>query len=139
MSGGKKEVRSKKFFLLTWLTPHLYYGAGGVSMLKISEFQTKDVVNIIDGKKLGTVCDLEIDLKHGRIDAIVCPGPGKFFGLFANGQDVVIPWNHIVKIGSDVILVRLDDRQYLLDGKESRSKDSQDSHDPPVYRPYTHG
>lgn len=108
----------------------------GLRMLKISEFQTKDVVNILDGKKLGTVCDLEIDLKHGRIDAIVCPGPGKFFGLFASGQDVVIPWNHIVKIGTDVILVRLDERPYLLDEKEYKQKDT---HDPPVYRPYTHG
>lgn len=108
----------------------------GLSMIKISEFQIKDVVNIIDGKKLGTVCDLEVDLKQGRIDAIVCPGPGKFFGLFSSGQDVVIPWNHIVKIGADVILVRLDDKPYLLDGKENRSNDSLD---PPVYRPYTHG
>jgi YlmC/YmxH family sporulation protein len=105
-------------------------------MLKISEFQTKDVVNILDGKKLGTVSDLEIDLKNGRIDAIVCPGPGKFFGLFASGQDIVVPWNHIVKIGSDVILVRLDDKPYLIDEKEATQKDSY-THSS-VYRPYTH-
>jgi YlmC/YmxH family sporulation protein len=108
----------------------------GKRMLKISEFQTKDVVNISNGKKLGTVYDLEIDLKHGRVDAIVCPGPGKFFGMFASGQDLVIPWKNIVKIGADVILVRLDEKPYLLDDKNSNS-DSQANG--PGYRPYTHG
>jgi YlmC/YmxH family sporulation protein len=108
-------------------------------MLKISELQTKDVVNIIDGRKLGTVSDLEINLKHGRIDALVCPGPGKFFGLFSGGQDIVIPWTQIVKIGSDVILVRLEEKTYLLEDKENpRPKEKEPYQDPPVYRPYTH-
>ena len=31
-------------------------------MLKISEFQLKDVVNVADGKKLGNVGDIDIDL-----------------------------------------------------------------------------
>ncbi|MCF6094737.1 YlmC/YmxH family sporulation protein [Microaerobacter geothermalis] len=77
-------------------------------MLKISEFQTKDVVNIIDGKKLGQVSDLELDLKNGRIEAIVVPGPGKFLGFFGGGNQIVIPWRNIVKIGMDVILIKLD-------------------------------
>jgi YlmC/YmxH family sporulation protein len=106
-------------------------------MLKISEFQTKDVVNISDGKKLGTVCDLEIDLKHGRVDAIVCPGPGKFFGFLSNGQDLVIPWRNIVKIGADVILVRLDDKPYLIEEK-GLSGSSSTTNQSPGYRPYTH-
>lgn len=111
-------------------------------MLKISELQTKDVVNIIDGRKLGTISDLEINLKHGRIDAIVCPGPGKFFGLFSNGQDIVIPWNHIVKIGNDVILVRIESQSYHIDDKQDLKnqdfKTKEQYPDQSVYRPYTH-
>lgn len=108
-------------------------------MLKISELQTKDVVNIVDGRKLGSVSDLEINLKNGRIDALVCPGPGKFFGLFSGGKDIVIPWTQIVKIGSDVILVRLEDKTYYLEDKESKRTNEKDSfQDPPVYRPYSH-
>lgn len=103
-------------------------------MLKISEFQTKDVVNITDGRKLGMVSDLEINLKHGRIDAIVCPGPAKFFGFFSGGQEVVIPWNQIVKIGSDVILVRIDEKPFLVE--DAKGKDPHQ--EPQVYRPYTH-
>lgn len=81
-------------------------------MMKISEFQTKDVVNVLDGKRLGQVSDLEINLKIGQIDAIVVPGNGKFLGLFGGGNDMVIPWKNIVKIGKDVILVRLDEPMY---------------------------
>ena len=77
--------------------------------MKISDFQSKDVINIVDGKKLGQISDLELDLRHGRIESIVVPSQGRFFGLFSSGNDVIIPWRNIVKIGMDVILVRLED------------------------------
>lgn len=78
-------------------------------MVKISDFQTKEVVNILDGKRLGQISDLEIDLRHGRIESIVIPGPGKFLGFFSSGNDYVIPWKNIVKIGKDVVLVRMEE------------------------------
>ncbi|GAB7387649.1 YlmC/YmxH family sporulation protein [Bacillaceae bacterium] len=81
-------------------------------MVKISEMQTKDVVNVLDGRKLGQINDLELDLRHGRIEAIIVPGPGKFFGLFGGGNDIVIPWKNIVKIGKDVVLVRLEEQLF---------------------------
>lgn len=63
----------------------------------------------MDGKKLGQVSDLDLDLRQGRIDSIVVPSNGKFFGFFNSGTDVVIPWRNIVKIGADVVLVKLED------------------------------
>ncbi|OXM17447.1 YlmC/YmxH family sporulation protein [Paenibacillus herberti] len=76
--------------------------------MKISDFQTKDVINIVDGKKLGQISDMEIDLRQGRIDSIVVPHLTKFFGMFGNGTELVIPWRNIVKIGADVVLVRME-------------------------------
>lgn len=82
--------------------------------MKISDFQTKDVINIVDGKKLGQISDLELDLRQGRIDSIVVPQFTKFFGMFGGGgTEVVIPWRNIVKIGADVVLVRMDDSKPL--------------------------
>lgn len=81
----------------------------GESNMKISDFQTKDVINIVDGKKLGQISDLELDLRQGTIQSIVVPSQGKFFGLLGGGADMVIPWRSIVKIGLDVVLVKLDD------------------------------
>jgi len=76
-------------------------------MTRISELQSKDVVNIGDGKRLGTIGDLEIDADNGVIKAIVIPGESRFFGMVGGGQDYVVPWSQIVRIGSDVILVDL--------------------------------
>ncbi|WP_223066378.1 YlmC/YmxH family sporulation protein [Paenibacillus caui] len=77
--------------------------------MKISDFQTKDVINVVDGRRLGQISDLELDLNKGVIEAIVVPGYSKFMGLFGGGSDLIIPWKNIVKIGSDVVLVKMDE------------------------------
>jgi YlmC/YmxH family sporulation protein len=87
--------------------------------VKISDFQSKDVINIVDGKKLGQVSDLELDLRQGRIDSIVVPHQGRFFGFLGGGTDVVIPWKNIVKIGLDVVLVKLDDPRLYRNSEDA--------------------
>ena len=74
-------------------------------MVRSSDLRTREVVNIIDGKRLGAINDLEVDLSTGRVTAIVVPGEGRLFGIFGREEDYVIPWDRIRKIGSDVILV----------------------------------
>jgi YlmC/YmxH family sporulation protein len=83
-------------------------GEGG---MKISDLQSKVVVNVADGRKLGQIYDLELDLKQGVIKAIVVPSETRLFGWISGGTEWVIPWRQIIKIGSDVILVRLDSRE----------------------------
>ncbi|MED5020300.1 YlmC/YmxH family sporulation protein [Paenibacillus chibensis] len=87
--------------------------------MKISDFQTKDVINIVDGRRLGQISDLELDLRQGRIDAIVVPSNSKFLGLFGGGADLIIPWRNIVKIGSDVVLVKMEEIKTLQDEKDA--------------------
>jgi len=77
-----------------------------VQVVKISEFQIKDVVNVSDGKRLGNIGDIEINLTTGKIDAVVISGSGRVLGFFGKDEDIVIPWKNIIKIGQDVILVR---------------------------------
>jgi len=74
-------------------------------MLKTSDLRQKEVINVVDGRRLGPITDIEIDIETGRLTAIVVPGPGKFLGIFGRNDDVVIPWEKINKIGLDVILV----------------------------------
>ncbi len=74
--------------------------------MKISEFQVKDVVSVSNGKRLGNIYDLEINVSTGKIEAIIIQGNAKVMGLFGRDNDIVIPWKQIVKIGTDVILVR---------------------------------
>jgi YlmC/YmxH family sporulation protein len=75
-------------------------------MVKISEFQIKDVVNVADGKKLGNIDDLEINTTTGKIESIVISSGTRMLGFLGRGEEVIIPWRNIVKIGADVILVR---------------------------------
>jgi YlmC/YmxH family sporulation protein len=79
-------------------------------MVKISDFQIKDVVNVSDGKKLGNIGDIDINLSTGKIDAVVVSGAGKVLGFFGKDEDIIIPWKNILKIGEDVILVRYKDQ-----------------------------
>jgi YlmC/YmxH family sporulation protein len=81
--------------------------SGGCWMMRISEFQTKDVVNVANGKKLGNIGDIDIDLQTGQIQSLIILGAGKVLGLFGREEETVIPWQNIVKVGADVILVRL--------------------------------
>ena len=74
-------------------------------MIKSSDFRQKEVVNICDGKRLGFVCDVDIDMSTGRLNSIIIPAKGKLFGIFGNKEDYVIPWDKIRTIGEDIILV----------------------------------
>lgn len=76
-------------------------------MISISEFQIKDVVDVSSGKKLGTIGDIDINVSSGKIQAIIIGGTGKMMGFFGKEEEMIVPWRNIVKIGEDVILVRL--------------------------------
>lgn len=73
---------------------------GSVSGENIRE---KEVINACDGRRLGYVADIEFDVCDGRITAIVVPLKGGFLGC--GGENIVIPWDKIQKIGVDIILV----------------------------------
>ena len=71
--------------------------------LNLSDLQRKDIVNILDGKRLGRIVDAEID-ESGTIIHFVIE-PKRFFKLFHIRDDVLITFKQIKKIGEDVILV----------------------------------
>jgi len=74
-------------------------------VIKISELRLHDVINVIDGRRLGMIRDIDIDVETGRVRSIILPGNNRVFNFFVKNEEVVIPWEKIVKIGVDVILV----------------------------------
>jgi len=79
-------------------------------MGRSSELKQKEVINISDGRRLGFVSDVEVNLEDGRIEAVIIPGAGRIFGIIGKDNEFVIPWERIKKIGEDIILVEMDER-----------------------------
>ena len=75
-----------------------------VIILRISDLQNKDIVDIKSGEKIGNIVDIEVDSKGMILKLIIYDKKG-FFGTLKSGNEVYISWQEIEKIGSDVILV----------------------------------
>ena len=73
--------------------------------MRISDLQNKDVVNTVDGKKIGSIIDVSIT-DDGRLLSFIIDH-GKFFSRFSHGE-VEVSWSQIKKIGEDVILVSME-------------------------------
>ena len=74
---------------------------------RFTQLQCKEVICVADGRRLGFVCDVQVEVPDGCVRAIIVPGPCRFLGLFGRRDDFVIPWNCIRRIGPDIILVEI--------------------------------
>ena len=79
--------------------------------MRISDLRLLDVVNVKDGRRLGPIKDLDLDLDLGVVKGVIVQGPSRNRGLFGGGKsdDVIVPWDRVKKIGVDVILVDAND------------------------------
>ncbi|HHV38786.1 MAG TPA: YlmC/YmxH family sporulation protein [Tepidimicrobium sp.] len=80
-------------------------------MIRLSEMRDKEVINIRDGSKIGLIYDFELDLKEEKATAIIIFDSSRVLGLFGKNDDLVIPWENIVRIGTDAILVDIDPKK----------------------------
>ncbi|WP_206809836.1 YlmC/YmxH family sporulation protein [Paradesulfitobacterium ferrireducens] len=79
----------------------------------LSELAGKEIINLYDGAKLGLVGDADLALSsNGHIEAIILTSRSGFSGLFSSVSErdrdiLVIPWQAVKKVGSEVIIVDL--------------------------------
>ena len=71
--------------------------------MHLSELQSKQIVNIKDGKNVGKIVDAIIDGNGNTLSFVV--QRGKLFMNVIGKSDIEIKWSKIKKIGEDVILV----------------------------------
>lgn len=76
-------------------------------MMRLSDLQNKDVINIVDGKKIGNIIDVSLENSSGKMDSLIVEKSKFFISLFTNKDEIEIKWEQIEKIGEDVILVRM--------------------------------
>ena len=75
--------------------------------MRLSDLQSKDVVNMADGKNLGKIIDVELS-EIGAINYFVVEKKRFFWQIFSSTEpDITIKVNQIKKLGEDVILVEL--------------------------------
>lgn len=75
--------------------------------MRFCELREKEVINVCNCKCLGFVVDIDIDPCNGCILALIIPGCGKMWSKFGRGSEIIIPWDQVRKIGSDIILVEI--------------------------------
>lgn len=74
--------------------------------MRLSDLQNKTVINVLDGKNIGNIIDLEIN-NEGIAIGLVVEKYKFLISTFSNKKELVIKWDQIKKIGEDVILVNI--------------------------------
>ena len=62
-----------------------------------------EVIDVSTGSKLGYIRNFKVDLSSNKIVSLYLPRESK--GWFAKEDDIEIPWEKVIKIGVDVLIV----------------------------------
>ena len=97
------------------------------------ELKCKQVINVVDGKSLGHIIDIVLDVSDCKILGLLVPSPvSGWLACFRTGKEIFIPFDCICKIGVDVILVELyinNDHAKPPPSKKDKDCDKRDKHD----------
>lgn len=68
------------------------------------------MVDVKKAERLGVLgqTDLEINPTTGQIEALLIPNL-KWFGFRKQGNEVRVPWKHIRKIGTEMIIIDIEE------------------------------
>ena len=77
--------------------------------MRMGELAGKEIVNLHDGSRLGVVIDsdLILDIETGEIHSIILPRKNNLLNMWFDKQQLVIPWEAIKKVGTELIIVDL--------------------------------
>ena len=69
--------------------------------MRLSELQQKEIINIVDGKRIGIIIDVIVS-QNGNIEKLVLEEKrGRKFSK----EEFEILWSQIIKVGDDIILI----------------------------------
>jgi len=75
--------------------------------MKLSDLQSKTIINLIDGKNIGSIIDASVD-ENGNIIDLLVEKKRFFWSIFSSKKAISVKWKNIEKIGEDVILVNIE-------------------------------
>ena len=68
--------------------------------MRLSELQDKDIINLLDGKKVGKIIDVIVE-DDGVIHSLVIQKT-KIFNMLPNSNEIEIKWDKIKKLNYKV-------------------------------------
>ncbi|MBS4958191.1 MAG: YlmC/YmxH family sporulation protein [Clostridium sp.] len=72
-------------------------------LYSVNAIRSMEVIDVSTGSKLGYVRDYKVDLSNNKVVSLFLPSTSK--GWFSKEDDIEIPWEKVVKIGVDVLIV----------------------------------
>ena len=76
--------------------------------MRTADLRQREVINIATAERIGFISDVEMNFENGCVEAVVVPVKNGIAGLFGKKQDCIVPWEKIVSVGRDLVLVELD-------------------------------
>lgn len=70
--------------------------------MRLSDLQTKEIIDITTGRRLGIIIDVLLE-QNGKIKSLLLQE--RKVRRFKNSEEMEVTWNEIVKIGDDIILI----------------------------------
>ena len=77
-------------------------------MVRACDLKQREVINIITAERLGYITDVDIDFETGKVRSVIIPARYGIFSFLTKRNDYVIPWEKIVTVGKDLVLVKMD-------------------------------
>ncbi len=87
--------------------------------ITLEEMRKKEVIDLPEGSCFGFADDALIDTETREIRAIIIRGKPKLFGILGREEDFLINWKEIETIGTDTIIVRIDEKRKKFMEKEN--------------------
>ena len=70
--------------------------------MRLSDLQTKEIIDITTGRRIGMIIDVEVD-SSGKIKNLILQE--KRIRRFKVSDEYVVTWSGIIKFGDDIILI----------------------------------
>lgn len=77
-------------------------------MVRAYDLKQREVINIVNAERLGYIYDVDIDFESGKIRSVIIPNRRGIFGRFSKRNDYIIPWDNIVAVGHEIVLVKVE-------------------------------
>ena len=73
--------------------------------MTLRDLSSKDVIQLKTGENLGRIDDVIFDEHGARLQSVILRGRAHCFGLLGSDEDLILPWESVKTIGTDVVMV----------------------------------